>query len=136
MKDFKIFLLKEWKESDSYIFEKWFDDLRKKFESFFKTQEELEFDYLEYDSSTVSEIQVGFLYFHEKEISYRAEIIINSDTLSPEDEEIESVDFILYGNNLKTGEEIGNLKTEVKKEEITEDLLVRLIDKFKEENNL
>lgn len=133
MKQFKILSFNEWKESPSYIYQSFFSDLKKKFESFFVNYDELTFDYFEYDSTVLlGQVQIAYLFFNEKEITYKIEIIVDVETV--EDDNIEKLDFIMYGYDLESGDELGQLKTEVNVDEITEDLIIRLIDEFKEEN--
>ena len=134
MKKFKIYAFNEWKESQSFFFQKYFNDLKSKIELFFENYDELDFDYFEYDSTmTLGEIETAFLYFSEQDFTYKVEIIIDIEAV--QEEVIESLDFIMFGYDKKTGQEIGSLKTNVKEDEITEDLLIRLIDEFKEEYN-
>jgi len=134
MKKFKIYAFNEWKESQSFFFQKYFNDLKSKIELFFENYDELDFDYFEYDSTmTLGEIETGFLYFSEQDFTYKVEIIVDIEAV--QEEVIESLDFIMFGYDKKTGQEIGSLKTNVKEDEITEDLLIRLIDEFKEEYN-
>jgi len=132
MKKFKILPFNEWKESRSFFYQKYFKDLKIKMESYFLNYDELEFGYFEYDSTVaIGQIETAFLYFGEKDIMYKVEIIIDTETV--QEETVEALDFIMFGYDKLTGEEIGSIKTNVKEDEITEDLLIRLIDEFKEE---
>lgn len=133
MKKFKILSLNEWKESTSYIYQSFFNDLKKKFESFFQNYDELTFEYFEYDSTVIlGQVQIAYFYFNEKEIAYKIEIIVDVETV--EEDNIEKMDFIMFGYDFNSGQELGQLKTEVNVDEITEDLIIRLIDEFKEDN--
>jgi hypothetical protein len=134
MKIFKIFPFNEWKESRSYFYQKYFNDLKMKIEKFFENYDELDFGYFEYDSTmAIGQIETGFLYFSEKNISYKIEIIVDIEAV--QEDVIESLDFVMFGYDKLTGKEIGSISTNVKEEEITEDLLIRLIDEFKEKYN-
>lgn len=129
-------MLNEWKESSSYMYTKWFADLGKQLEQYFETDiyNELEFDEFEYDSTLLNAIQTGFLYFHEKEFQYKVEIIIDNEKV--EEDEIIDVEFRLQGFRISDGENIGTVQTDTVVKDINEDLLINLINQFKEEYEL
>jgi len=134
MKKFKILPFNEWKESKSYFYQKYFSDLEKKITGYFDNYDELDFGYFEYDSTAaLGAIETAFLYFNEKDIMYKIEIIIDNEAVV--DEVVESMDFVMFGYDKLTGHDFGSIKTNVKEDEIGEDLLIRLIDEFKEEYN-
>jgi len=133
MVNYKIYMLNEWKESSAYMYTKWFNDIEKDFRKYFESEiyKELEFDSFEYDSTLLNEIQTGFLYFHEKEYQYKLEIIIDNSEI--EEDEIINIELRLQGFQLLSGELIGEIKSDIVVKDISENLILELISKFKEE---
>lgn len=130
--------IKEWKESPHYLFAKWFDDLNKDIQSWFKTDTytDLEYDYFEYDSTHHGPIYVGNLYFNEADIQWKLQIILDSNELN-EDDTIDEITIQLHGYDKKGGKEtndhIGELKREITEPEFTPDLIFELISEFKDQ---
>jgi hypothetical protein len=129
--------INEWKESANYLFAKWFDNIKKDVEEWFKsdTYKDFEYDYFEYDSAHNGPIYVAFVYFNESNIQWKLEIILDSNELS-EDDTIDNISIQLFGYDKKGGKTsedlLGELAKDLTEPELNPDLLFELISEFKD----
>jgi hypothetical protein len=131
---FKILLFKEWKESPNYKVDQWFAARKIEIEKWFETElPDFEIDYFEWDdTSSVSDIFTGCLYFGEPEINYKLNFIL--DYAVVKDGTIDKVNLQLDGYRKNDGETLGTIDTEITPEELNSNLIIELVDKFKTDN--
>lgn len=122
----------EWKESDNYLYSVWFEDIKKKLKNSFNDTD-LEFDYFEYDVSTLfDDVYLGTVFFNEPDIMYKLFIYLDPEKFN--EETVEDFTIELKGYKNYTNTLIGNMKREnVINDEFNIDYIIQLVDDFKTE---
>ena len=122
----------EWKESDNYLYSIWFEDIKKKIKNSFNDTD-LEFDYFEYDVSTLfDDVYLGTIFFNEPDIMYKLFIYLDPEKFN--EETVEDFTIELKGYKNDTNDLIGNMKQEnITNDEFNIDYIIQLVDDFKTE---
>lgn len=122
----------EWKESDNYLYSIWFEDIKKKLKNSFNDTD-LEFDYFEYDVSTLfDDVYLGTVFFNEPDIMYKLFIYLDPQKFNEKTVEDFTIELKGYKNDTNTL--IGNMKREnVINDEFNIDYIIQLVDDFKTE---
>jgi hypothetical protein len=130
-KQYRILSINEWRESSAYVYQQWFADKEREIKKFFESESysELEFDDFDYDSTLIIGIQTGLLYFHERDVQYRAEVVVDSDMVT--DDIIAEFDILLFAYDID-GNQLGDVRTTVQVDEFSEDAFLTLVSELKE----
>jgi hypothetical protein len=130
-KEYRILSINEWRESSAYVYQQWFADKEREIKTYFESESysELEFDDYDYDSTLVVGIQTALLYFHERDVQYRAEVVVDSDMV--QDDIIAEFDILLFAYDME-GNQLGDVRTTVQVDEFGEDALLTLVTELKE----
>jgi len=130
-KQYRILSINEWRESSAYVYQQWFADKEREIKKFFDSESysELEFDDFDYDSTLIIGIQTGLLYFHERDVQYRAEVVVDSDIVT--DDIIAEFDILLFAYDMD-GNQLGDVRTTVQVDEFGEDAFLTLVSELKE----
>jgi len=125
----EILSFNEWKESDNYILDTFFQKINKESKTWFDNNEELEYDDFEFDSNDIASIYVSTLTFHETDVQYKLNIIVDSEIL--DDQTIEKIDIELFAYSINDQSEIGSVKKNINPEDLNYDMLLQLINEIK-----
>lgn len=147
IKNFKICTINEWKESDNYILFQWYNNKEKYIKKLFDNNEmykELNFERFDFDSTIITMVKFGYIFFDDNEYDYTLEIIVDYNKIITDDSGksqtdniiIEEAEYKLKGKSKKDDEILTPVSSVITDEEITKDFLITLISEFKEKNEI
>lgn len=147
IKKIKIHSINEWKESDNYILFQWYNNKEKYIKKLFDNNEmykELNFERFDFDSTIITMVKFGYIFFDDNEFDYILEIIVDYNKILTGDSGknqndnivIEEAEYKLKGKNKNDDIILTAVSSIITDEEITKDFLITLISEFKEKNEI
>jgi hypothetical protein len=120
----------EWKESDNYLYSKWFDNTKSIIHTIFDELQDLTLDYFEYDATGVNDVYVGIAFFTDEELQYKLAIYLDPELFN--EGTIESIKVQLKAYTIENNTLLGILdKEDIQKDDLTSDFIIQLIDDYK-----
>lgn len=147
IKKIKIHSINEWKESDNYILFQWYNNKEKYIKKLFDNNEmykELNFERFDFDSTIITMVKFGYIFFDDNEFDYTLEIIVDYNKIITDDSGknqndnivIEEAEYKLKGKKKRDDVILTPVSSVITDEEITKDFLITLISEFKEKNEI
>ncbi len=128
--------INEFKESPTYLLSVWFKSKEKTVKNWFENKElgDLEFEYFEFNTSSITPMYYGYLFFHEKDIEYKLQIGIDTDSIL--DGIVDDIIVTLFAYEMDSSEdevEIGSISNTITDGEFIPDFLLQQITDLKTE---
>ena len=146
IKKIKIHSINEWKESDNYILFQWYNNKEKYIKKLFDNNEmykELNFERFDFDSTIITMVKFGYIFFDDNEFDYTLEIVVDYNKIIDGNKDnkteniiIEEAEYKLKGKNKRDDVILTPVSSVITDEEITKDFLITLISEFKEKNEI
>lgn len=121
----------EWKQSNDYLIQSWFQTKKKAMTEWFDTDafKDITFDYFEFSESDANGIYMAQMYFNEVDVQFTLEMIIDAEKVI--DGLVSEIQLNLKGYGTQSDDMLGMITKTVDEPALTTELLLNMITEFK-----